>query len=347
MCCLTASGTSCHSPLQAPAQLRGARRGGTHDAGNELQQLRLAAAVRAQQHPALPGTDLPVNVGQHASARALQRGAGNAHLQIVHRGGHVQDLRSERLRPAGRRRERPHPDFRAPLVPAPGAASRLMRRSQHGLEHPPVLHDEADVLEHADIRQRVAPDGDQVRVGARGDDADRRALSSSSAARPVADWIACIGVMPNSTSRANSCAIGSLHTKPPTSVPKAILTPARSALRNDTPCTRHALAVALAARRVRRVQVVVVDRQRRHVPGALPHHLRDLRIGELQAVLDRVAAAIERALQADAVVGVAGDLAAPAVGLVDDGAQLLDASGSAATPGRPSHRPRSDASCRP
>lgn len=60
---------------------------------------------------------------------------------------------------------------------------------------------------------------------------------SSSAAREVADWIACIGVMPNSTSRPNSWAIGSVQTKPPTSVPNAILTPARSAFWNDTPCT--------------------------------------------------------------------------------------------------------------
>ena len=84
------------------------------------------------------------------------------------------------------------------------------------------------------------------------------------------------------------------------------------------------LAVLAAGVRIGRRPVVVVDGERRHVPGALLLHLRDLRVGELQAVLERVAATVQRALQAGAVVGVAGDVPLPAVRLVDDRLQLLD-----------------------
>jgi hypothetical protein len=56
------------------------------------------------------------------------------------------------------------------------------------------------------------------------------------------------------------------------------------------------LAVALAARRIRRVGVVVIDRERGHQPGALSDHLRDLRVADLEAVLDGITAPVERAL---------------------------------------------------
>ena len=62
-------------------------------------------------------------------------------------------------------------------------------------------------------------------------------IPSISAARDVADWMACIGVIPNSTIRGNSWAMGSLQEKPPTSLPKAIFTPALSARRNEGPWT--------------------------------------------------------------------------------------------------------------
>ena len=62
-------------------------------------------------------------------------------------------------------------------------------------------------------------------------------IPSNSPPFDVAAWIAAIGVIPNSTIRENSRAIGSLQENPPTSVPNAILTPAFSALRNDGPWT--------------------------------------------------------------------------------------------------------------
>src|SRR4051794_39732421 len=85
-----------------------------------------------------------------------------------------------------------------------------------------------------------------------------------------------------------------------------------------------ALAIALAGRRVRRVPPVVINAQRWAIPLALLDHLCDLSIGHLQAMLDGIAAAIERALQAGAVVSMARDLLVPAVRFVDCGPQFLN-----------------------
>src|SRR2546429_9518592 len=83
-----------------------------------------------------------------------------------------------------------------------------------------------------------------------------------------------------------------------------------------------ALAVADSGRRVRRIVIVIVDSQRGYVPRALFDHLRDLRVGELQTMLDGVATAIQGSLQARPVIGVAGDLAGPSVRLVPVGVGL-------------------------
>src|SRR5271170_8167765 len=85
-----------------------------------------------------------------------------------------------------------------------------------------------------------------------------------------------------------------------------------------------ALAIALSSIGVRRIPITVVHLQGRHVPRPLLDHLRDLRVGNLQPMLDRIAAAVEGALQSGAVIGVAGDFSAPAMRLVNDGFQLLD-----------------------
>ena len=85
-----------------------------------------------------------------------------------------------------------------------------------------------------------------------------------------------------------------------------------------------ALAVALALGRSLGRPVLVVRAHRRAEPRPLAHHLGNRRVVEIQPVLDRVAAAVESPVQPDPAVGMAGDLAAPAVGLVDDGLELLD-----------------------
>src|SRR5439155_18610649 len=88
-----------------------------------------------------------------------------------------------------------------------------------------------------------------------------------------------------------------------------------------------ALAVAHPGRCVGRIVIVIVDRQRGYVPRALFDHLRDLRVGELETMLNGVTTAIQGSLQARPVIGVAGDLAAPSVRLVHDGLELLDRQG--------------------
>src|SRR5205814_9852248 len=85
-----------------------------------------------------------------------------------------------------------------------------------------------------------------------------------------------------------------------------------------------ALAVADSGRRVRRIVIAIVDSQRGYVPRALVDHLRDLRVGELQTMLDGVATAIQGSPHARPVIGVARDLAAPSVRLFHHGLVLLD-----------------------
>ena len=85
-----------------------------------------------------------------------------------------------------------------------------------------------------------------------------------------------------------------------------------------------ALPVTTTGRRIRRIPIVVVDGERRHVPRALLEHLRDLRVRDLEPVLDRITTAVECALQAQSVIGVASHFPAPAMRLVHDGLQFLD-----------------------
>ena len=68
---------------------------------------------------------------------------------------------------------------------------------------------------------------------------------------------------------------------------------------------------------------MIVDGERGTVPCALFHHLGDLRVGDFQAMLNRVTAAIKGALQADAVVSVTCYFPPPAVGFVDDRFQFF------------------------
>ena len=84
-----------------------------------------------------------------------------------------------------------------------------------------------------------------------------------------------------------------------------------------------ALAVPHSRGCIRRVRIVVVHSERRHIPGALFDHLGDLRIGDLKTVFNGVTAAIQRSLQTQPVVGVAGNLLPPSVRLVNDSLELL------------------------
>ena len=83
-------------------------------------------------------------------------------------------------------------------------------------------------------------------------------------------------------------------------------------------------AVALSSRRIGRRPIVVVRRERRAIPSSLPLHLSDLRIGYFQSVFDRIASAVQSALQTDSVVGMARDFLSPSVSFIHDGFQLID-----------------------
>ena len=72
--------------------------------------------------------------------------------------------------------------------------------------------------------------------------------------------------------------------------------------------------------------LVEVRHHRRAEPGPLLHHLGHVLVRQIEAVLDRVALAVERAAHPDAVVRVAGHLFSLAVRLVDDRGELLDVS---------------------
>ena len=108
------------------------------------------------------------------------------------------------------------------------------------------------------------------------------------------------------------------------SVPKTIFTPAFRAFWNETPWSATRSAVALAVRRVGRGPVVIVRGQRGAVPRTLLHHLGDLRVGNFQAMFNRVATAIQSALQTDAVVSVTSYFPPPAVSFVHDRLQFFD-----------------------
>src|SRR5215469_9428230 len=87
---------------------------------------------------------------------------------------------------------------------------------------------------------------------------------------------------------------------------------------------RSSFTIAAAIGSVFGRPIIVVNRESGDIPGALLHHLCDLRVADVQTVLDRVTAAVERPLQSDTVVCVAGYFLAPSMSLVDDRLQLLD-----------------------
>src|SRR6266700_3574720 len=87
---------------------------------------------------------------------------------------------------------------------------------------------------------------------------------------------------------------------------------------------RCAQPVSLPPWRVLGGPVGVVHAERWHVPGALLQHVRDRGVVEIKSVLNGIATAVERSVQADSAIGVTCDLFAPAVSLVDNRAQFLD-----------------------
>ena len=87
---------------------------------------------------------------------------------------------------------------------------------------------------------------------------------------------------------------------------------------------RRPFAVALTRRSPRRCPIGVVSADCRTVPGALFQHLRDGRVVQVKSVLDGVATSVQRPVQPNSAVGMAGNFLLPAVCLVDDGLQFFN-----------------------
>src|SRR5271163_654841 len=86
----------------------------------------------------------------------------------------------------------------------------------------------------------------------------------------------------------------------------------------------RALAIALAFCSVGRRPISVVNSEGCAEPRTLTEHLRNLRVGQDQTVLNRVASTIEGALQSFSAVGVTSYLLAPTVGFVHNRSQFLN-----------------------
>src|ERR1051325_170501 len=106
----------------------------------------------------------------------------------------------------------------------------------------------------------------------------------------------------------------------------------------------RAFPIALSFRGILSGPVAVIRSQSRALPCSLLHHLRDLRIGDFQAVLDGIAAAIQGALQTNSVVGVTGYLFPPAMRFVNNRFQLLHRQPWAEIPNFRAYRPTNDGS---
>src|SRR3954447_26391724 len=87
---------------------------------------------------------------------------------------------------------------------------------------------------------------------------------------------------------------------------------------------RRAQSVAPSVRCVSRRPVGVIHTQRRDVPRSLLEYLRDRGIVEIKTVFNRIASAVKRPVKSDPAIRMASDLLAPAVCLVDNGAELFD-----------------------
>src|SRR5205823_2948240 len=84
------------------------------------------------------------------------------------------------------------------------------------------------------------------------------------------------------------------------------------------------LAIALSRRCIGWPPIGVIDGKCGTVPGALLYHLGDLRVGNFEAMLNRIAATIQRALQSNSVVCMTCHFLGPSVSFVHDCLQLLD-----------------------
>src|SRR6266536_4175758 len=200
-------------------------------------------------------------------------------------------------------------------------------RSKIVLEHLAILHHKTHMLENLDVRQRVARYSHYIRISAwrahaapsfhlqqfRGP----RSCALNSLNRRHAKFHHAREFLRDRLRPRNSSHVG----------PKGNLHSRLQCLAKRLFVRRGALAVPLLCRRIGRCPVRVIHTQRRTKPRALLRHLRNLRIGQHQAVLDRIASPLERALHAFTAISVTGNFLSPAVGFVHDRAQFVQGQG--------------------
>src|SRR5216684_3242247 len=195
------------------------------------------------------------------------------------------------------------------------------------LEHRAVLHHKSHLLQNAHVLQRVSRHGHNIRKRARRHHADlafhvqhfRRSRSRG------LDRVHRRHSKPNHALEFLRNRLGPRH-------PAHVRAKHNLQVRVQRFLEAHfmhrgARAVALSSRRIRGRPIAVIRRNRRAIPRALPRHLRDLRVRNLQPVLDRIATAIERALQSDSIVRMARHFLPPPVRLIHHGLQLFQRQG--------------------
>jgi len=183
------------------------------------------------------------------------------------------------------------------------------------------LHDEGDVERGGDVLGWIAGHGDDVCEVARRQAPSSSSASMSSAATTVAARIACIGVMPRSTSATTSlafwpCGIAGA------SLPQAMRTPAAIAL---------AALPWRAGRLLRLLPQFRRDPVDRHRLGqirggdqegaVIDHHL-DRVVGSQETVLNTVDPGTNTSPDRGVADGVRGDPHAGAVGFIGDRGEL-------------------------
>src|SRR5262249_50541051 len=148
----------------------------------------------------------------------------------------------------------------------------------------------------ADVCERVTAHRDDIRIGARCNDPELAALAEE-LSRARGGGLNRLHRSHAELDHARKLPGNWLRPRETTHVgAESDLDPCTQGLLERYAVNRGTLAVAHASGRVRRSPIIVVDRERRNQPGPLLHHLRDLRVSEVEAMLDGIASAIERAL---------------------------------------------------
>src|SRR5215472_13286111 len=200
-------------------------------------------------------------------------------------------------------------------------------KSDSVTKHVAVLHDETHVLDGIDVRDGIAGNRHNVGVSAGSDDSEfafliqqlgsARSCRLDGLHRRHAKFHHVVEFLGDRLRPGNSAHVGAER-----NLDSGLQRLLERDFVNGCPG-----AVALSVVRVLRRPIAVIDSNGGYVPGALFQHLADGLVIEIQPVLDRIAAAIQRPVQPDSTIGMARDLLAPTMRLVRDRLDLLQCQG--------------------